>query len=250
MPRWYQFVLLYLWVAPHLLLGVIPILMYRKRLHRSLPAFFAYSIYEVAVFFVLFTLARMGPSSRPAYRYTFIVSLAGSTLLRFAIIQELFENMLRDFSRLQAFARIAVQWLTVLLVSVSVVTAIYSAGSLSADFLAGIALLDRSIVIIQVGLIVALILFSRMFGLSLKSVVAGIALGFGVVASVELSVSAIRMAELSEYAKSIVDLLPTGGFHIAVLVWIGYLMASEQPISGSLALVPDIDEWSGELERQ
>jgi len=52
-PRWLFF---YLWIAPHALQAVLAIVMIRRRLLRQFPAFFAYTVYEVVQFLVLFTM--------------------------------------------------------------------------------------------------------------------------------------------------------------------------------------------------
>lgn len=249
MPQWYKFVLLYLWVAPHVLLAAVSIVMYLRRQYKSFPLFFTYALYETAVFLVLFPLATMA-SHRVLYRNVFIVTLAGSTVLRFGIIQELFNSMFHDYSRLESLAKTSMRWLTGLLIVAAAIAARYSPGSVSDNFLAGLALLDRSIAIIQAGLVLFLFGFSRMFGLSWRSLTAGIAMGFGIVASSELAVSAMRMADVGEYAKSILDLVPTGGFHIAVMIWLGYLLAVESPVNPPHHRIPEIDQWSGELERR
>lgn len=250
MPAWHKFVLLYLWVAPHLFLAAVPIVMYVRNLHKSFPLFFAYTIYETAVFLVLFPLRTFFPSQVLLYRNAFIITLAGSTLLRFGIIQELFNNMFRDYPRLAGLARSSMRWLTGLLLLGAVIAAMDAPGTITDNLLAGLALLDRSIAIIQVGLLLFLLTFSHLFGLSWRSFLAGIAVGFGVVASAELAVSAMRMTELSEHTKTLLDLVPTGGFHVAVVIWIVYLMAADKSFNTAPDQIPEIHQWRGELERR
>jgi len=115
--------------------------------------------------------------------------------------------------------------------------------------LSGIMILDRSVAIMQAGLLLFLFLFSRMFGLSWRSFTLGIALGFGIFASTELAYWAVRLTDLTEHSKDLLDLLPTGSYHISVLVWLGYLVAAEKPVRAATCPAPDMDRWSGELER-
>ena len=110
-------------------------------------------------------------------------------------------------------------------------------------------LLDRSVAIIQAGLLLFLFLFSRMFGLSWRSYTFGIALGFGIFASTELAGWTVRLTALTEHSKDLLDLLPTGSYHVSVLVWLGYLVAAEKPVGAATYTVPEMDQWSGELER-
>ncbi len=249
MVQWYKFVLFYLWIAPHVLLVIVSVLMYVRRLHRKYPLFFSYTIYEVIVFLALFTAHLWGHGWNGRYRYLFLVTALGSTVLRFGIIQELFINALYDYPRLMRIASTFMRWSTLVLLGAAILLAAYSPGTVSDHLLRGVALLDRSVVIIQAGLLLMLFVFSSMLGLSWRSFAFGIALGFGVYASTELAVSALRLTELSEHAKDLLDLLPTGSYHITVLVWIGYLRLREKSLSTPAFMVPELDRWSRELER-
>ncbi len=248
-PYWHHFALYYLWIAPHIILAAVAVLMVLRRLHKNFPVFFVYILYEILEFLLLFTVSPVGQSHNVMYRYVFVATLAGSTALRFGIIQEIFNNVLRDYSRLRTLANVSMRWVTALLLVAAVILAVHSSGTIPDDLIAGIALLDRSVTIIQVGLLLFVFLFSRMFGLSWRSFVFGIALGFGILASTDLALSAVRITDLSEHAKDLLDLLPTGSYHVSVLVWLGYLLAAEKPVGVTTYSVPEIDQWSGELER-
>jgi hypothetical protein len=54
---------------------------------------------------------------------------------------------------------------------------------------------------------------------------------------------------LSEHSRYLLDLLPTGSYHVSVLVWLGYLLKAEKPVRAAAYPVPEIEQWSGELER-
>jgi hypothetical protein len=247
MVQWYKFVLYYLWIAPHALLAVVSVLMLMRRLHKSFPVFFLYTLYETLGFLLRFTAYRIGPG--PWYRYAFIVTLAGSTALRFGIIQEIFDHVFHGYSRLETLATASMRWLTGLLVVAAILSAVYSSGSVSDNLMAGIALLSRSVAIIQAGLLLFLFLSSRIFGLSWHSCAFGIAFGFGVFASTELAVSALHLTDLTEHSKDLLDLVPTGSYHVSVLIWLGYMLAAEKPVGAATCSVPEMDQWSGELER-
>jgi hypothetical protein len=249
MGHWYKFVLYYLWIAPHAFLVVVPLLMFLRRLHRKFPLFFVYTLYETLGFLLRFATYLVGHGLGGVYRYVFLVSAAGSTALRFGIIQEIFNNVFHDYPRLMGIARASMRWITGILLVFAVLLALHSSAAVSDNLLAGIMLLDRSIVIIQAGLLLFLFLFSRIFGLSWRSYTFGIALGFGIFASTELAYWAVRLTDLSEHSKDLLDLLPTGSYHVSVLVWLGYLVAAEKPVGAAAPPAPEIDQWSGELER-
>jgi hypothetical protein len=250
MGYWYKFVLFYLWIAPHALLPVVLALMFLRRLHRKFPLFFAYTWYETLGFLLRFAAYTVGHGLRAGiYRYVFLVTAAGSTALRFGIIQEIFNNVFHDYPRLETRATISMRWLTGLLILAASLTVFYSSGTVSDNLMAGLALLDRSVAVIQAGLLLFLLVVSRMFGLSWRSFAFGIAFGFGVLASTDLAVSALRLTEISDHAKDLLDLLPTGSYHVSVLLWLGYLLTSEKPVGAAAYSAPEMDQWSGELER-
>jgi hypothetical protein len=115
--------------------------------------------------------------------------------------------------------------------------------------MAGVSLLDRSVAIIQAGLLLFHFLFSRLFGLSWRSSTFGIALGFAIFASTDLAVWAVRLTGPKEPLLKFLDLLPTGSYHVLVLVWLGYLLKAEKPLGAATYTAPEMDQWSGELER-
>ncbi len=245
----YKLALLYLWIAPHALLAVVSVLMYTRRLHKNFPLFFLYTLYETLEFLLLFGIYIIAPAHGTLYLYVYVATLAGSTALRFGIIQEIFNNVFHDYPRLEALATASMRWLTGLLVLAAILSAVYSPGTAPDALKAGVVLLDRSVAIIQAGLLLFLFFFSRLFGLSWRSYTFGIAFGFAIFASTELAVWAVRLTDLTEHSKDLLDLLPTGSYHVSVLVWIGYLLAAEKPVGAATYTVPEMDQWSGELER-
>jgi hypothetical protein len=249
MAHWYKFVLYYLWIAPHALLAVVPVLMYTRRLHKNFPIFFFYTLFETFEFLLLFAAYMIGNGLGTFYRYAFITTLAGSTALRFGIIQEIFNNVFHDYPRLERLASASMRWVTGLLILAAIWTAFYSSASAPDNLTMGVRLLERSVTIIQAGLLLFLFLFSRMFGVSWRSFVFGIAFGFAIFASTELAKWTLELTALTEHSRSLLDLLPTGSYHVSVLVWLGYLLAAEKPVGAATSLVPEMDEWSGELER-
>jgi hypothetical protein len=248
MAHWYKFALYYLWIAPHALLTVVPVLMYIRRLHKTFPVFFAYTLYETFEFLLLFTAYLIGHGLGTFYRDVFIATLAGSTALRFGIIQEIFNSVFRDYLRLERLAAVSMRWLTGLLVLAAIWTVFYSSATAPDNLMVGVRLLERSVTIIQAGLLLFLFLFSRVFGLSWRSYTFGFAFGFAIFASAQLVNWTLQLTSLTEHSKNLLDLLPTGSYHVSVLVWLGYMLAAEKPVGPLTYKVPDIDQWSGELE--
>jgi hypothetical protein len=249
MEHWHKFVSRYLWIAPHVFLVAVPVAMYVRRLHKTFPLFFFYTLYEICQFLVLFGIYLLAPTQAILYQYVFVVALAGSAALRFGVVQEVFNHVFHDYPRLETNAADAMRWLTGLLLASGILTAIYSSGAAPDHLLAGVALLDRSVAIIQAGMLIFLFFSARMFGLSSASFAFGIALGFGLLAATDLAVWALRLSGSDLPLVKLLNLLLTGGFHISVLVWLGYLLAVERPVNAASYAVPELEQWSGELGR-
>lgn len=247
--RSYLFIFYYLWVAPHILLLVVAGLIYWRRLYRTFPFFFAYVLFEIFEFVLLFTCYLVGHGLGTVYRYAYISTMALSTALRFGIIQEIFTNIFRDYSKLEKLARLVMRAITVVLILAATILAFDSSGSVSSSVIAGVRLLERSVTVIQVGLLLFLFAFSRIFGISWRSHVFGVALGFAVFASAQLAEWTISLMNLSEGSKNLLDLLATGSYHVCVLIWLIYLVTVEKAIRVNLYSIPELEQWSGELER-
>jgi hypothetical protein len=104
---------------------------------------------------------------------------------------------------------------------------------------------------VQCGLLLALLLFSRFLGLSWRRPAFGVALGLGVLTSVDLAYSALRAEFTSRVGAEFLNLLVTGTYLVCVLTWIGYLLAPELK-PASLTVVPHDDEvetWNRELQQ-
>jgi hypothetical protein len=249
MMRWYNFVLFYLWIAPHLLLAVMGVLLLKRRLYTSFPMFFLYTWYELAEFILLFAIRVIGNNQRTLYSHVFIVTLGISTALRFGVIQEIFNNVFREHGQVDALARVSLRWTTGFLLAAAVLCAIVS-GPIPGGLIAGVAWIARGVAIVQCGLVLFLFLFSSLFGLSLRSYVFGIALGFGILSSVELANAAIGTGQVTESMARALNLLSTGGYHVVVLLWLGYLVAPERKLlQPSDVPVDELDRWNRELER-
>jgi hypothetical protein len=187
------------------------------------------------------------PTHETPYRYIYLASMAGRVALRFGIIEEIFHDALHGYSRLERLAKTSLRWVGGILVIAAIVLVARSAGSISDCLTAGVGLLVRSVDIIQVGLLVFLFLFARLFGLSWRSFTFGIGLGFAIHVSAEFTLWALRLTEPDVHTKLLLSLIPTAGFHVCVLVWCGYLYAGEKIVSAVTVSLPEIDKWSGEL---
>jgi len=250
--NWHKVLSLFLLISPHVLLGVLAVILYKRRLYREFPVFFAYVLYEIAKFIPLFALySVLGVTSKP-YAYAYCATLLVSIALRFGVIDEVSKDLFRESQFLKVSARRSLQCLAGLLLAMGVVLAVYAPGSNSGRWYAGVFVVNRGAAMVQCGLLLALLLFSRFLGLSWRRPAFGVALGLGVLTSVDLAYSALRAEFTSRVGAEFLNLLVTGTYLVCVLTWIGYLLAPELK-PASLTVVPrdndEVETWNRELQQ-
>src|SRR5207248_9530231 len=80
----------YLWLVPHVLLGIVVIVSLRKRLYQTLPAFFAFAVFQLVQFLVLFTVTKfVAPSSIHIYVWLLTCGALIGVLLQLAVLYSL-----------------------------------------------------------------------------------------------------------------------------------------------------------------
>jgi hypothetical protein len=239
----------YLWIAPHILQAVILLLMIRRKLYKQFPIFLLYTAFEVLQFTVLLTVfVHTGSLSDDRYRGAFVLGTAISTALRFGIIYEIFTEVFRNYNALGELSRVLFRWATIILLLIGVALA-STHGSGADGFLLIVPTLDRTVSLMQCGLLMFLFLFSRYFALSWRNYAFGIGLGFGILASLELANSAIR-SEIG-VGSYLLDYLGMATYHCCVLIWIFYLVAPERRTHRTPKKLPqdDLEIWNRELQR-
>jgi hypothetical protein len=239
-----------LWVAPHIVQGMIVFVMVRRRLQRQFPMFFLYTVFEILQFGVLFTFARSQPQFGEHYARLYSVGLGLSMVIRLGVIHEVFNHVFRDYQILNATGRALFRGTTVALLVVAVGLAASTPVNNAVSFNFPIHILDRTLSILQCGLLISLFIVSRYFSLSWRSPVFGIALGLGIFASVELASSAI-LSQIGYSAHVWLDLVKMGTYLCCVTMWMFYLLAPErrsQPVSRTLP-AHDLEIWNRELQR-
>jgi hypothetical protein len=248
--NWHKALLLFLWITPHVLLGVLAVILCKRRLYREFPVFLAYVLYEIAEFILLFTLHAVPSVTRDQYAYAYSATLMLSIALRFGVIDEVCKDLFRESQFLKVSARKSLQCVTGLLLVIGVLLAVYAPGDNSVRWHAGVSVVNRGAAMIQCGLLLSLLLFSRFLGLSWRRPAFGIALGLGVLTSVDLAFFALRAEFSSDVARELLNLLITGAYLVCVLIWIGYSLAPELELA-SPTVVPrdEVETWNTEFQR-
>jgi hypothetical protein len=255
LPLYWRKVLFYsLWISPHVLLGVLVVILCKRRLYREFPCFLAYVLFEIAEFILMFTLYMFAlysvlSATANQYAYAYYATLMFSLVLRFGVINEVSKDLFRESQFLKVAARRSLQCITGLLFAMGVVLAVYAPGDISVKWVAGASVVTRGAALVQCGLLLTLLLFSRFLGLTWRRPAFGITLGLGVLTSVNLAIYALRAEFTSRVGADFLNFLATGTFLVCVSIWIGYLLAPE-PEPASLTVVPhdEVETWNTELQ--
>lgn len=221
-------ILRYLWVAPHVLLIAVAIVMFRKGLHREFPIFFASLFFEFFQFCVLFAMY-CHFLKLPGWLYMpfDLFGRAGSTAFHFGILQELFESAVKHNASLRQTTARALKWVTMVLVALASAFIGFEYYTMLGHRLLSTYATLEALNITQCFLLALVFLWYRFLGLRMSTFVFGIALGMGLTASLEPLVVAWKDS-LTAGGSMIPDYLTTAAYHGTVLLWLGFALAREK----------------------
>jgi hypothetical protein len=240
---------LLVWISPHVLLGVLAVILCKRRLYRECPCFFAFVLYEIAEFILLFVLRSVPSVTGEQYAYAYYATLLLSIVLCFGVIDEVSRDLFREFQFLKVAARRSLQCVTGLLLVIGVLLAVYAPGDNSVRWIAGVSVVNRGAAMVQCGLLLTLLLFSRLLGLSWRRPAFGIALGFGVLSSVDLATYAVRAEFSSATWVPYLNFVITIAYLVCVSIWIGYLLAPElNPAAIAVVSRDEVETWNTEFQ--
>src|SRR6202158_3477469 len=213
-------VCLYLWCTQPILQSVVAVILWRRKLHKQFPVFFLFLLVQIANFAIIFPLWRTG--NYGLYFWPFWLGEAVNAVLGFKVIHEIFLDVFRPYHTLKDLGTLLFKWAGVVLLLLSVVVAF--SNSLDRDPLVhALTTLQRSVGVVQLGLILFLVLFSRFLGVSRKQISFGISLGFGLFAGVELLMYVLNSGGFVKQAMF--NLVSMSTYNLAILVWISYSLS-------------------------
>jgi len=208
-----------LWFAsPALQLGVV-LAMLKRGLHRQFPYFFNYTLIGVVSVPLLCVIHSQ---SYTAYYYAYYVNLGLSVIVSFAVLQEIFKDAFRPYEALRDLSVILFRWSALVVLLVAVMWAISSNKPDKNLVAQSMALADRSVRLMQCGLVFFLLLFSEYLGIPRRSFLFGVSLGFGLFASVNMLV----FTGLGHHGLSNLSEINSAAYLVAVVIWFGYTLAA------------------------
>jgi hypothetical protein len=211
-----------LWCAHPILQLAVAVVLWRRKLYRQFPVFFTYILAQIAIFAVTFPLWRAG--NYEWFFWSYWLGAVISAILGFRVIHEVFLDVFRPYHTLKDLGTMLFGWAGVVMLMVSVVVA-FSNSPTYDPIVHAVTTLQRSVRFLQFGLVLFLLLFSRYLGVSRRQHSFGIALGLGGYAGAELVLLALSSGGLLH--KDGLALANMMAFNLAMLVWLGFALASK-----------------------
>jgi len=209
-----------LWCAHPILQLAVAVVLWQRKLYQQFQVFFTYILAQIAIFAVTFPLWRAG--NYEWFFWSYWLGAIVSAILGFKVIHEVFLDVFRPYHTLKDLGTMLFRWAGVVMLMVSVVVALSNSADHS-RLAHAVITLQRSVRLVQTGLILFLLLFSRHLGVSRRQQSFGIALGFGFFATVELVILALASGGfLHESGLGVVNMMT---YNLAILTWLGYSLA-------------------------
>ena len=242
----------YLWIGPHILQGILALLLWRRGFHRQFPVFFAYLVFESIETFILYGMDVVPLGSVLAWWSVFCVGLVLQGFLRIAVMGELFFHLLRSRPAIAKVGGRLITGVGAILVLLTTLAAAYAPVD-SQQFAIGYRahILQQTLYMIECGLILFLFVFAACFRLTWDRPALGIGLGRGISSSVHLATWAIMANGLLPHSRYLLDFLNMATYHVCVLIWFYYLLVPQKVATTSAVPLPEnnLDIWNRELER-
>lgn len=223
-PMSLRYVYYALWIAPVAVFVCLAAMMLRRKLHKELPLFFAFVAIQVADFAIGFTAHQI---SQRDYFYAYWTMAALGTAISFGVLYEVFTGVFRPYAGLREFGGVLFRWAALVLALAAILLAADSRPMPgSTRVFATILNLMRSLELMQCGLVLLMLLCSSYLGITLRHRIFGIALGFGIIAAVDLIVVAV-LSNFGLQAKTFVQISKMVAYNLSALLWMGYVYAGE-----------------------
>lgn len=242
----------YLWVAPNALLFLLAVLVWRRRLHKVFPIFFAFALIGSLAQLCVYAADVIPSVPAEAFWRVFWTGLLVEALLKFSLIGEIFAHVFGPYPSVARLGRLLIRGVGVALVLSAAVAAAYAERDSPYWIIAGAHILEQTIYLVECGLLLFIFLFSAYFRLSSSRPVFGIALGLGISSCVHLANWAIAAnGGLHASQRSALDFLNMATYHACVLIWFYYLLVPPKFANKSAVTIPEhnLEIWNRELER-
>ncbi|MGA8341711.1 MAG: hypothetical protein WB781_07210 [Candidatus Sulfotelmatobacter sp.] len=214
------------WLLGPVLQITLLIFMIRHKLQVVFPRFFSYIALQIVKSGILFLIYRYNHEN---YFDAYWSGNAISVLLAVTVMDEILHNLLKQYGGIQSLTSIIFRWACGLLLLLSIVNA-FSSQQTSADkVVSAVLAFERSVRVLQCGLFFLLMILCRFLRNCWRQHVFGIALGFGIFASIELILVSIVM-HFGEAPVAILSLVKSAAYNGVTLLWIMCLRRQRESI--------------------
>jgi hypothetical protein len=208
------------WVAEPALLLAVGIALYSRKLHVVFPVFSCYIAFQILNFAILFPILKLRPYSEFFYTYWALQGL--SLAVGFKVIHEIFLDVFRPYHTLKDLGSVLFKWAALVMLLVAGVVAASSSSGDTDPLVSAVTTVERCVRVIQCGLILFLLVFSKYLGVSRKQHSFGIALGFGSFAGIELVM--VALSSSGHVTPPMVSLVNSLAYDLTIGIWLGYAL--------------------------
>ena len=233
-----------LWILGPVLQVTLLGFLWARKLRHIFPRFFAYIAFQVVKSAALAIVYRYSPDN---YYYAYWTGNALSVLLAVTVMDEVWHNLFRPYEGLQKLGSVIFRWACAVLLAIAVSSAVSGAGTAPDRVQDAILNFDRSMRLMQCGLFLLLVLLSRLLKHFWRQHVFGIALGFGIFASVEFLVVSIMLRSGEAHIEAM-SLIKSASYNLVTLLWIAYIrqrrpmaVASRQLTDWNMSIAGPLD---------
>ena len=236
---------IFLWITPLVLLGLISLAMIIRHQVRTYPLFFTYTVcVSLRDLILLFTRRNLD-----LYSWIYWTGDAILLLLGMAIIHEAFWNLIRPYCYLRLIGKQLLRIAILLLFAAGVYLFASSYDKEASRSVQLAWLAERSARLVQVGALVVVLALVSHFGLAWRHHTAGIIMGFGVAAGLQLGLYELK-AHLQGINDYVFTLLTPAAYNVAAIIWSAYFLPvykTEKPKLPFAVDLSKLDRMLGEF---
>jgi hypothetical protein len=226
--------------------------MWKRRLIRQVPVFFAFAILTALTELTEYAADVIPTVSAATYWRADWANLLIQGVLKFALIGEIFAHVFGSYESIARLGRLLIRALGVILVFAAAIAAAYAPKNSHFGIISGAWLLDQTTFIVESGLLLFIFIFSFYFHLVWDRRLFGITLGLSISSCVHLAFWAIlgNLGPLDP-KRMIFVFLNMATYHAVVLMWFYYLLVPSKVAAGPPPPLPEnnLEVWNRELER-
>lgn len=218
------------WLTGPLLQITLVIFMVRHKFRTVFPRFFSYIVFQTLKSACLFVVYRYFPES---YFDAYWTGNAISVILAVVVMDEILRSLFSEYGGIQLLGTTIFRWSCGLLFLFAIIGALSSSEAGGDRVVEAVLAFDRSVRLMQVGMFLLLMLLCRLLKNFSRLHVFGIALGFGIFASVELILVSVVMWH-GTGQEAMISLVKGMAYNAVTVLWISYLKQTPQ-------LVPTVE---------